>query len=82
MEELPSTRQVGWLLGKSSGSVRRMIRDGDIESVRVPGAIRVPKAEALRIARDRIEAEAGRKLPDRELERLIDEVFATNERGA
>ena len=28
---------------------------------------------------ERIEAEAGRKLSDRELERLIDEVIATNE---
>jgi excisionase family DNA binding protein len=82
VDELLSTRQMGWLLGKSSGSVRRMIRDGEIQSVRVPGAIRVPKAEALRLARERIEAEAGRKLPDRELERLIDQVIETNERGA
>ena len=81
MDELLSTREMGWILGKSSGSVRRMIRDGEIESVRVPGAIRVPKAEALRVARERIEAEAGRKLPDRELERLIDQVLSTNEQG-
>lgn len=79
MDELLSTREMGWILGKSSGSVRRMIRDGEIEGVRVPGAIRVPKAEALRVARERIEAEAGRKLPDRELERLIDQVISTNE---
>lgn len=81
MDELLSTREMGWLLGKPSGSVRRMIRDGEIESVRVPGAIRVPKAEALRVARERIEAEAGRKLPDSELEHLIDQVIATNEQG-
>ncbi len=79
MDELLSTREIGWLLGKSAESVRRMIRDGEIESVRVPGAIRVPKAEAIRIARQRIEAEAGRELPDRELERLIDQVIATNQ---
>ena len=79
MDELLSTREMGWILGNTSGSVRRMIRDGEIEGVRVPGAIRVPKAEALRVARDRIEAEAGRKLPDRELERLIDQVISTNE---
>ena len=41
----------------------------------------LPKAEVLRLARERIEAEAGRKVPDRELERLIDEVIATNERA-
>jgi hypothetical protein len=56
-----------------------MIRDGEIEGVRLPGGFRVPKAEALRLARERIEAEAGRKLTDDELERLIDAVIATNE---
>ncbi len=40
---------------------------------------RVPKAEVLRLARDRIEAEADRKLSDRDLERLIDDMIATNE---
>ena len=56
-----------------------MIRDGEIEAVRIPAGFRVPKAEALRVARERIEAEAGRKLSAREIERLIDEVIATNE---
>jgi hypothetical protein len=82
MDELLSTREMGWILGKSSGSIRRMIRDGEIVGVRVPGAFRVPKAEALRVARERIEAEAGRKVSERELERLIDQVITTNERGA
>jgi excisionase family DNA binding protein len=79
MDELLSTRQMSWVLGRSAGTVRDMIRDGEIEGVRIPGGFRVPKAEALRVARERIEAEAGRKLSDRELERLIDEVIATNE---
>jgi hypothetical protein len=56
-----------------------MIRDGEIEGIRLPDGFRVPKAEALRLARARIEAEAGRKLSDRELERLIDAVISTNE---
>jgi hypothetical protein len=47
---------------------------------RLPSGFRVPKAEALRLARERIETEAGRKLADRELERLVDELIATNER--
>ena len=59
-----------------------MIRDGEIDGVRVPGAIHIPKAEVLRVARKRIETAAGRKVSDRELERLIDEVIATNEPGA
>ena len=82
MDELLSTKEMGWVLGKSPGAVRRMIREGEIEAVRIPGAIRVPRAEALKVARERIEAEAGRKVSDRELERLIDQVIATNEGNA
>jgi hypothetical protein len=70
---------MGWILGRSQGAVRDLIRDGEIAGVRLPGGFRIPKSEALRLARERIEAEAGRKLADRELERLIDEVITTNE---
>jgi excisionase family DNA binding protein len=79
MDELLSTKQLGWVLGRSAGTVRDMIRDGEIEAVRIPSGFRIPRAEVLRLARDRIEAEAGRNLPDRKLEELIDEVIATNE---
>ena len=79
MDDHLSTEQVGWLLERSPGTVRDMIRDGEIEGVRVPAGFRVPKAEVLRLARERIEAEAGRKLSDAQLERLIDKVIATNE---
>ncbi len=81
MDDHLSTEQVGWLLERSPETIRGMIRDGEIEGVRLPVGFRVPKAEALRLARDRIEAEAGKKLSDRQLERLIDEVIATNERA-
>ena len=56
-----------------------MIRDGAIEGVRIPAGFRVPRAEALRLARERVENEAGRKLSYRELEKLIDGVISTNE---
>jgi excisionase family DNA binding protein len=79
MDELLSTREVAWLLGRSPGTVRDMIRDGDIDGLRLPGGFRVPKAEALRLARERIEAEAGQKLSDPRLERLIDEVITRNQ---
>ena len=79
MDESLSTTQLAWILGGSSGRVRRMIRDGEIEGIRIPAGFRVPKAEALRIAREKIEAEADRKVTDRELETLIDRVIATNE---
>jgi len=70
---------MSWILGRSSGAIRRMIRDGAIEGVRIPAGFRVPRAEALRLARERIEKEAGRKVSDRELEKLIDGVISTNE---
>jgi hypothetical protein len=70
---------MSWLLGRSAGSIRQLIREGTIESVRIPAGFRILKAEALRLARERIEKEAGRKLSDRELEKLIDQVIATNE---
>jgi excisionase family DNA binding protein len=82
VDDFLSTREMGWLLHQSAGSVRRMIRDGEIEGVRLPEGFRVPKAEALRVARERIESEAGRVLSDRDLEALIDEVLTTNEERA
>ena len=80
MDESLSTQHLAWVLGRSANSIRDDIRSGDIESTRIPSGFRIPKAEVLRLARERIEAEAGRKLSDRELERLIDDVIATNER--
>ena len=79
MDDYLSTRQVGWLLGKSAGAVRRMITDGEIAASRIPGAYRIPRDEVLRVARETLDAEAGRKLADAELERLVDKVLATNE---
>lgn len=79
MDESLSTQQLAWVLGRSSNSIRDDIKGGDIEGTRIPSGFRIPKTEALRLARERIEAEAGRRISDRELERLIDKVIATNE---
>jgi hypothetical protein len=79
MDEHLSTEEVSWILERSPGTVRDMIGDGDIEGIRIPAGFRIPKAEAIRLARDRIEAEAGRKLSDRQIERVIDELIKTNE---
>ncbi len=81
MDESLSTQQLGWVLGRSGNSIRDDIKSGDIQSNRIPSGFRIPKPEVLRLARERIEAEAERKISDRELERLIDEVIATNERA-
>ena len=79
MDTSLSTQQLAWVLGRSANSIRDDIKSGDIEGTRIPSGFRIPRDEVLRLARERIEAEAGRKLSDRELERLIDEVIATNE---
>jgi len=79
VDEFLSTRQMGWVLDRSANAVRTMIRQGEIQSVRLPAGFRVPRAEAVRVARQRVKTEAGRKVSDRELERLIDEVISTNE---
>jgi len=79
VKDFLSTTEMAWVLGRSPETIREMIRDGEIEAVRLPDGFRVPRAEALRLARERIEAEAGRRPSDRELERLIDEVITTNE---
>jgi hypothetical protein len=77
--EYYSTEQVGWLLGRSAGSVRDLIKAGDIEGVRLPAGFRVKRDEALRLSRERIERETGTKVSGRDLERLVDETIATNE---
>jgi hypothetical protein len=79
MRDSLSTEQLGWVLGRSANSIRDDIRTGEIQGTRIPSGFRIAKAEVLRIAREKIEAEADRKLSDRDLERLIDEVIATNE---
>jgi excisionase family DNA binding protein len=82
MDDHLSTTQVGWLLGRSSGHVREMIRDGELEATRIVGGFRIARDEVLRVSRETIQEKAGRKLSDAELERLIDEVLATNEEHA
>lgn len=67
------------MLGRSANSIRDDIKSGDIESTRIPSGFRIAKDEVLRLAREKAEAEADRKLSDRELERLIDDVITTNE---
>jgi excisionase family DNA binding protein len=79
MEDLLSTKQVGWILGRSAGTIRDQVKAGEIDGSRITTGFRIPRAEVMRLARGKIEAEVGRKLSDRALERLIDEVIATNE---
>ncbi len=79
MDDHLSTKQVGWILGRSAGTIRDQVKSGEIDGSRITSGFRIPKVEVLRLARQKVEAEGGRKLSDRALERLIDEVIATNE---
>jgi hypothetical protein len=79
MDEYLSTKELGWVLGRSAGFVRTAIKRGEIDGVLLPGGYRVARDEVLRVSREHVEAEAGRSLPDRDLERLIDDVIASNQ---
>jgi excisionase family DNA binding protein len=79
MNDQLSTREVGWVLGRSAGTVRDMIAAGEIQASRIVAGYRIPRAEVLRLGRERIEAETGRELSDAELERLIVDVIERNE---
>ena len=79
MQDYLSTQQVAWVIGHSPGTVRDRIKDGEIEAIRIVGGYRVPRSEVLRLGRERIEAEAGRRVSSRDLEHLIDELITTNE---
>lgn len=76
---LLSTQQLAWVLGQSAASIRAQIKAGEVEATRIVGGYRIPKAEALRLARAKVEAEMDRKVSDAKLERLVDEVIETNE---
>ncbi len=79
MDDHLSTEQLGWVLESSPATIRDRIKAGEIDGVRLPGGFRIPRDEVLRLARERIEAEADRKVSDRQLEALIDQVITTNE---
>ena len=79
MNDLLSTQQLAWVLGESTGTIRDQIKAGDIEASRIVGGYRIPKSEALRSAREKVEAETSTKISDAKLERLIDSVIETNE---
>ena len=79
MNDLLTTRQLAWVLGRSTGTIRDQIKAGEIEGTRIVGGYRIPKSEVLRLAREKVEAETSRKISDKQLERLVDEVIETNE---
>ncbi len=82
MNDLLTTQQLAWVLGRSTGSIRDQIKAGEIEATRIVGGFRIPKAEAIRLAREKVEAETKEKVSDARLERLVDEVIETNESAA
>ena len=79
MKDSLSTEELGWVLGRSAESIRDDIRSGEIAGTRIPQGYRIPKDEALRLARERVQGEGGASVTDRQLEQLITQVIATNE---
>ena len=58
MDEYLSTKELGWVLGRSVGSVRTAIKRGEINGVLLPGGYRVARDEVLRVSREHVEAQA------------------------
>jgi excisionase family DNA binding protein len=79
VNDLLTTQQLAWVLGRSTGTIRDQIKAGEIEATRIVSGYRIPKSEALRLAREKVESDSDRKISDKQLERLIDEVIQTNE---
>jgi len=79
VRDLLTTQQLAWVLGQSTGSIRAQIKAGEIDATRIVGGYRIPRSEALRLAREKVDAETDRKVSDAKLERLVDEVIETNE---
>jgi excisionase family DNA binding protein len=75
-----STGEVAQLIGRSPSSVRTMIKSGELESARLPGVgYRVPREAVVALAKAVLRDEAGARLSDRQVERLIEQVLAQNE---
>ena len=79
MNDVLTTQPLAWVLGRSTGTIRDQIKAGEIEAIRIVGGYRIPTAEVLRLAREKVETEANRKISDKQLEHLVDEVIETNE---
>ena len=46
MDDFLSTIQLGWLLDRSPTGIRQMIRDGEIDAVRLAAGFRIPRARS------------------------------------
>jgi len=79
VNDLLTTQQLAWVLGRSTGTIRDQIKAGEIEATRIVSGYRIPRAEALRLAREKVESETEGTISDATLERLVDEVIETNE---
>ena len=75
-----STREVGQLIGRSPGSVRRMIERGELEAHRLPGVgYRISRQTVIDLAKETLLDKAGARLPEAEVKRLVDQVIEHNE---
>jgi excisionase family DNA binding protein len=75
-----STREVGQLIGRSAGSVRGMIERGELDAKRLPGVgYRIPRDAVISLAKETLLDEAGARLSDAQVARLIDQVIEHNE---
>ena len=75
-----STREVSQLIGRSAGTVRRMIERGELDAHRLPGVgYRIPREAVIEVGKATLLDEAGARLSDARVARLVDQVIEHNE---
>jgi excisionase family DNA binding protein len=75
-----STTEVGQLVGRSPGAVRRLIELGELEARRLPGVgYRIPRDAVIALGKETLLDEAGARLSDAQVARLVDRVIEHNE---
>ena len=75
-----STSEVAQLVGRSSTSIRGMIKRGEIDAERLPGVgYRIPRDAVLALAAEVLRDEAGAKLSKAQVAQLVERVLAHNE---
>jgi excisionase family DNA binding protein len=74
-----STREVAQLVGKSSSAIRTLIDRGELAAERLPGVgYRIPRDAVLSLASAVLRDEAGARLSDAQVKKLVEQVLDHN----
>jgi excisionase family DNA binding protein len=80
VREQLSTREVAQLVGRSASSIRTPIERGELKAERLPGVgYRIPRSAVLALAGEVLRDEAGARLSDAQVRKLVEQVLEHNE---